>query len=429
MGKRLHRTSSAAVWAVWTAAHVLLVYFTVVRHWTVGDVHYYLQGVDGTSVGAMDEYPDAAVWPLRLLRLAVPDDKDVFTAAFVFSCLALSAVFTAVLLRRGAWHSALFWSLFVGLSGPVFVTRLDLVPGLLVGCAAGLLFTHPRVASAVLACATATKLWPGMLAAALVGGARNRGTWQRLVTFFVSLAVLVAVTVATSGVDRVLSPLGYQSDRGLQVESVAATPFVVLSAVFPGTWSISYAASKSFEITGPGVTVATGLTTVLTVLLVLAVLAAAVAHLLRDTWTPDSAVAFSAVLVLLLIVTNKVFSPQYLIWLAPLIAVALHRLPGRRTRFLAAGLLVLAALTTVVYPLCYDTLVYGDTAPFPAVVLLARNVGVVVLTVVAVRWWLATRPWSGPGRVPGDDAVPAVSPAAGATATGAAATDAPAVGA
>jgi hypothetical protein len=85
-------------------------------------------------------------------------------------------------------------------------------------------------------------------------------------------------------------------------------------------------------------------------------------------WTAASVTAF--------IVFDKVLSPQFLIWLLPLVPLV----RGRRG-LAASGLLALALLLTQIwFPIRYFDLVRFD--PFPSWVLLARDLVLVALLVV-----------------------------------------------
>ena len=86
-----------------------------------------------------------------------------------------------------------------------------------------------------------------------------------------------------------------------------------------------------------------------------------------------------------LIVFNKVGSPQYMLWLAPIVAVGLIVDP-QAWRKAAGWLAGVCFATTLVFPVLYMPLIDGD--PFSAGVLLARNVMVVGLFVwsVVVLW-------------------------------------------
>lgn len=391
----------------WLIAHLVPVVWILSAGTSTGDIRYYFRGLTGVEPGAMDEYPEVGTWPARLVerittlggQRADTGAEDAFVVGFITLSALLSALFTWYLWRSGKgtvpW-SAWFWILFAGMSGPIFLTRLDIFPGLLVAGFAALLLAGSRwshLATVLLAAATMMKLWPGVLGAALVGGIRRTATWVRVCWFFGSLAALCLGVVLVGGVDRLISPLTYQGDRGLQVESIAATPWVLASAFTRGDgdtpWSISYATSKSYEIAGPGVDVTLTVMTLLTAASIITAVLWAVVRLQRDDWTPMRAVAFSVAMIMLIIVTNKVFSPQYLAWVAPVVAVALLASRRRVVTVIAVEILVSAVLTTLVYPVFYDWLIFNPPYVVAAVALLLRNVAVVVLAGTCL-WWAFT---------------------------------------
>ncbi|HIW92841.1 MAG TPA: DUF2029 domain-containing protein [Candidatus Corynebacterium avicola] len=389
-------------------AHVIPVYWILHDGEALGDVRYYRWGLTGQMDGAMTEYPEVGTWPAKLAQAFTGSEvSDAAESRFIIGFIALniltSAAFAALLWwrgrARGAATAVWFWLLFIAVSGPIGVTRLDLFPGLLVAGAVWLLFTSARarnLAPVLLAAATMMKLWPGTLGAMLVGGWRRRSTWVRVAVFVASLAALCLLVVVTGSVDRLTSPLTYQGDRGLQIESIAATPVMLAAAVAgylnpsaQSSWEIGYAASKSYEITGPGVGTAVTVATVAQVVVIVAALAWAVTRLLRDDWTPTFALASILLLTVLVIATNKVFSPQYTVWVAPAAAVGLLVVTGDARRWIraVAGLvLVIAGLTAAVYPGAYEGLVTAAPDLDATVVLTLRSIAFIVLAVVCAGW-------------------------------------------
>jgi hypothetical protein len=93
--------------------------------------------------------------------------------------------------------------------------------------------------------------------------------------------------------------------------------------------------------------------------------------------TSESLVTYSVAALLAFIVTNKVFSPQYLIWLLPFA-------PLLRLRQ-ASALLAICALTIVLFPFDYDHLLGMEL--LPVLLLNLRNLLVVGLLV----WLLVDR--------------------------------------
>jgi hypothetical protein len=81
-------------------------------------------------------------------------------------------------------------------------------------------------------------------------------------------------------------------------------------------------------------------------------------------------------------VFNKVGSPQFMVWLAPAVAVGLAH-SWREWRVPATMLIAIAVATYFVYPLFYDALSHND--PVMALVLTIRNLLLVVLFGWSVR--------------------------------------------
>src|SRR5699024_4773086 len=95
------------------------------------------------------------------------------------------------------YYAGWLWVFFGTLTGQVFYMRLDIFPALAVAAAAARIVRWPNIAAALLAFATTMKLWPGVLAAGLVGRLTKGKTWLRLLSFFGALIALCAVTVFT----------------------------------------------------------------------------------------------------------------------------------------------------------------------------------------------------------------------------------------
>lgn len=397
----------AKFWVAWGLIHAAIA-VVALRGKTSEDVTYYYKGLHPWQYphrdiffkggpAALQEYPDAGTWPLRIVDILTPDDPAFFRVGFVIAMTLVSGLFTFLLVRLTERHPAptrpkhwpaLFWLLFTCAAYPVILTRLDLVPGVLVAVTALWCATRPRVSAFLLGLATMSKLWPGVLAASFVGHWNNRGTWARLFWFAASLVTLSLVTIVLSGPSRLTSPLSYQDVRGLQIESLAATPFILAAAIRPATWHIEYAASKSYEISGPGVEAGIAVANVLTILALAVAVGCAGWRLFKTGWSAGYVARLSALLIMLLIVGNKVLSPQYLIWLAPLVAVMLAVHFTRQTWRVSILLLATAFLTLLVYPATYTQLTEGPSM-LAALILVARNVLMLALA-VAVAWLFFT---------------------------------------
>jgi hypothetical protein len=388
----------------WLAGRALLVWLLVgPQAWVAGDVAYFagsLQAVaDGTSGpdAILVEYPLPAVAVVAVPWLVAGVSGVAYGTVLLVLAAATDLAFTVLLAvtgrARGAgWWPAVAWVVAVPALGATAFARFDLLPGVLVGVAVLAVGTRPRVAAVLLAVATSVKLWPVVLAPPLLAATARRTA----VGWYVGTGLgLAAATVLVAGPARLFTPLTYQAERGLQIESVAATPVMLAWWLRPDAWTIAYAPSKSFEVAGPGVAAVLAMTTLATVLYA-ALVVAGTAGLLtawrgRRVVDPPTMVWAGLVAVLGFVVTGKVLSPQYLLWVLPLAVAGLVVADSPLLRQWVGWLLVAAALTQVVFPAGYGALTtgVGPPAAVPVVALAARNLVLVGLLGVAVReaWW------------------------------------------
>lgn len=402
--------------ALWAAAKIpaALVAWRVAPY-VRGDVLYYhrsleAMGATGAS-GTLVEYPAPVVWLLQVPRLAGGGENG-YLVAFGALMLAIDAAFCLLLWRWGGRRggtAVLCWVAFTTLLGPVCWLRFDMVPAVCAGVAVLALWRgRPAAAGTAVAVGAAAKLWPVLLAPSIAVRRGDRG--RAAAGVLGTLAVLGLASLAWAGWDRLVSPLRWQSGRGLQIESVWATPAMIARLFDPSRQTVGQGAYHSIEITGPGTS---ALASASTVAMAAGVALIAVLHLLayrRPPRTAEDAAALAALLMTLvvgiMIVSNKAFSPQYILWLGgPLAALVALReppagggpVPAAVRRALAAGGLVLAGLTQVVFPLLYDPLWLPDQPlrPVATAALALRNAALVAFvagcTVALVRATRARR--------------------------------------
>ena len=204
---------------------------------------------------------------------------------------------------------------------------------------------------------TLVKVWPVLLLVGTERGRRSRVSWVAAGATVALGAVLFAATMPGA-----FGFLTAQRDRGIEFESLPALPFQLARHL---GWSGRVGVHEgSTEFLGPWVRPVGYLSEALSV--------AAMGWLLwwraradrSASWVlPDA--AFTAVL--LFVVTSRVLSPQYVVWLVGLAAVCLLR-PGTSQRPVALLVLLACPLTMAVFPFTGRALVHGSV---PAAVLLA----------------------------------------------------------
>lgn len=303
--------------------------------------------------------------------------------------LALAAIAGARLQRRSAYPAAWYWLLSVFLLAPVSMLRLEGVAAPL--AIAGLVWVsrRPVVAGALIALATWIKVWPAAIAAAVVAVCRSRW-WVALGGLGASALIMVAV-VAAGGASNLFSFLTIQGQRAPQLEAPVATPWVWATIwEMPGARIRQNYELATREVIGHGAMAAGEIVGWLMIVAFVAIALLLVRA--RMTWVRGAArmdmaegqlvVLGAFALTAALIVFNKVGSPQYMLWLAPIVTVGLLVDP-QRWRTPAIWMAVTSFLTTLVFPIFYMPLVRAD--PFAASLLLARNALLVVLFVWSVQ--------------------------------------------
>lgn len=361
------------------------------------DVHYYFTALNqhDPHARALLEYPLPVVWLLDLLRVPVAGNEQLYVVVFSVAMAALDAAFALWLWQAHSRLAAAHWIIFGFAMGPLLWFRYDVIAGVVVGAGLLTIATHPRLSGSLVALGAGIKLWPGVLLSVIAG--RSRSSIARMVTFVLTGLVLVALVLLDTGWARLVSPLGFQSERGLQIESIwASVPMWHHAFDGPASgWEVKYSQFNAYQVYGPSVG---GWLKASSASMVLALLFAAGVALL--TWrrhhTPADVRAMAGVaLVAWLLMANKTLSPQYVVWLGAAASAWLALAPRGRARWQAGALAVLtvllAAATQYVYPLHYGDLVGAPgTGGHTTVALVLRNLGVVAIALLT-SWWTISR--------------------------------------
>jgi hypothetical protein len=332
------------------------------------------------------EYPPAAlpVFAIPSIGRPVPDFdgyRRVFErlmlgcglAAIGFAAYALASLRAEPLRVGGALT-------FVALAplalGSVILSRFDLWPtALMAGGVAFAVAGRGRIGSGMLALGAAAKIFPALLIPpVLVYVWRRRGRREGLVCAGVVLAVLAACFVPFA----VLAPHGLwdslhrQGSRPLQIESLGSSLLLAGHQLF-GLGITMKSSSGSQNLAG---SLPHAVELVQTVVQPLAVVALWVAFA-RGPADRERLVRYVAATLVAFVAFGKVLSPQFMIWLVPLVPLV------RGRRGLAASALLGAALllTQSWFPFRYWDLVLHFAA-LPSWLVVSRNLVLVALLAV-----------------------------------------------
>jgi Glycosyltransferase family 87 len=328
------------------------------------------------------EYPPGALPAFILPSLAAEGDYRTVLEVLMLLCGLGAVVLVARTLdAAGADRGRLLAGCaLAGLAplvlGTVILTRFDLWPALLsAGALAALACGRERLGLGVLGLAVSAKIYPGvLLPIALLYVARRRGGREALVGLGIFAAVLAAVLVpfAILSWDGLLHAFTEQARRPLQIESLGSS--VLLAAADLGGYEPTIVSSfGSQNLSGQ---LPDTLASLQTATQIVAVVAVWILFAISSRRTPQL-LAASAAAVAAFAAFGKVLSPQFLIWLIPLVALVLGRLG-----IVACGLFALVlALTHAYFPKRYfDGLLTLDSGP--VWLLVARNVAFVALVVL-----------------------------------------------
>lgn len=287
------------------------------------------------------QYPPGAAFLFLIPRLGPLD----FKLSFVILMLAFDLIGFLLVMRladrerrdTGVW----IWLLGMPVLGATLLLRFDIVPTVI--AIAGLVVIHRRPTwfGALAGLGATIKVWPAFILF---------GEWDRK-RLLRSIAAAVAAAVAVFALAWIAfgDQSGFftnQNDRGLQIEAVAAAPWQLREVITGEPLPIAqrYGTSEIDGATGDAVS------TFLGIAAILALLAAAWWWWMRDRAIrngrkdlADEVLArdFVFTVVLLFLVTSRVLSPQFMVWMVGLAAVVLC---ARTTRLARPAWLVLVAM-------------------------------------------------------------------------------------
>lgn len=340
------------------------------------------------------EYP-----PVALVFFVIP---RLFTAnEIIYSYLFLFEIIIFVLI--GLWvvkklvekygkDKNQFMSLFIImliLSILLVYTRFDVFPMIITLLSLYCFFTKRyALAWILLGIGTMIKFYPALLVPIFLIPLLANRKWiesMKGILIFCATILLILLPFIILAPDNWMDFLSYHLDRGLQIESVAAsfilmgdmlglTSVIIPEGVIYGSWNIEGSwVDAILPLLMPIMIV---LVSVICLLCLVTFIKAYKNENLNNTIL-IAIPMFVTLILLTFILFGKVFSPQYMIWLTPFFLV-LYMLPlceKMRKKYLFMALLSLVLTTTL---FCfYDNFI--ELATLPILILFARNILLLVM--------------------------------------------------
>ena len=355
------RHSVALVVVFWVLVRALQVRFL---GWGTGSdpelyLRYAQQWLGGRAYAAFQpEYPPGAfpVFLLPLLAGGAANYPRMFaTEMACFDLATCVLVLKCAEWRASSWptpvRASMLYTLMTAALYPILYSRFDLVPALLVLAAiCGLHRRRFSTSALLLGAGGAVKLWPLALVPIWLGWAALHGGKKRFVgvgVWIAAGALLATLPVLPLARLEALSFLRFHAARGIQIESTWATLALVL-----GQFGLANMRPEfnfgAFHVAGRVPSVFAAISAPLSLVLALVPQALAIARGFRSErggGPSERAFGYAALGGIIgFMIASKVLSPQYMVWIAPMLALAAEG-PADVVFVLATGV-----LTTAVYP-------------------------------------------------------------------------------
>ena len=208
------------------------------------------------------QYPPGTGAVLSLPRLLPGSYTTAFLCVQLICDLIIAIVLARMAIRHGSWLGCWCWLAGIPLLGVDALGHFDIAVTLL-AVVALYLAASPWSLGAFGGLGAVVKVWPLVVLVGVRPGQASRAVTAAVAT---AGAVLTGYLIFTHGS---LSFLANQHSRGIEMESIAAQPFLILRrlGMWHGVIRYQYGA---WEIVGPGVGVAATLMLSFTVLALLA---------------------------------------------------------------------------------------------------------------------------------------------------------------
>ncbi|MBP6043339.1 MAG: DUF2029 domain-containing protein [Rhodoluna sp.] len=313
-------------------------------------------------------YPYPAMIPMWASILINPND---FQAGWLTLITAVDLLLIAMIANFGKsdentaarFGAAWFWLFFLVALGPVSISRVDAFS--VAVAMFGVLALANRKLNASTAWFTigvSMKIWPAAILVVAMAASKYRA--RILLAAAATGGIVIAIGLLLGGNLSLFSFLTNQADRGIQIESVIAAPFIWSGIVGLSNNEIYYDnLMMTFQVAGDAVSLVAGLMSI--------AMAVAIAITAFLAWRAAKAGAgFREILpiavltaTLDLIVFNKVGSPQFVTWLAVAIILGIFY-QAHEWRLPMFAVVAIALLTNLVYPVFYDEVLKGNPAAF-----------------------------------------------------------------
>jgi len=272
------------------------------------------------------------------------------TVGFVFLAVVADLAIFLLLVRTGREQEnstpAFIWMLAPLIMGPILLGRFDVFVTL-AAVFALLSVGQARKFGIAIAVGVLLKVWPVLLLLAI-----PKGSALKVITWFAATFTAGSLLLSLWWSDS-FSFIGGQRSRGLQIESVGALPYQLWNAG-PGNVSSAFQFG-AIEVVAAG----TSIVSLLITLIGLGLLGTLFFWRVSGRLSSANPADIALLAVLISIVTSRVLSPQYMVWVFGLLAVSAFT-PQQNFKKILTLIFISAGIGQVIYPWWYISFQQGS---------------------------------------------------------------------
>lgn len=387
---------------------LMAVFSALVLIWTArsnmwSDLDHYYDNAGDVLSGLMPyseakfEYP-----PLSLLFMLIPRILTWDLNSFHYGCVILTYVFLIIgsyfLLRIAdehigcRWQTHLILMLLILFGSYFIITRNDVYPTVLAIIAFWLYLRNRYVfAFIVMALAAMTKMYPAVFLLAMLMPLLMRREWKTGIVCLiaaVATCLIIELPFLLADPSTAFAYLTYHSDRGIQIESVAAGFFMLYNIFVPGDLVVVFNyGSDNISGVGPD-TLAPFMNPILFAVLVVFVLAVFIrafrSERAKKNMGPLVCIV-SVTMLMLFVAFSKVYSAQYIIWIVMLLPLTQMSCFRRFDRTMVLAMLIPFGVFSVLSYLGYNSFGLPNLDPIAICLTFLKNIFHISLTLALLR--------------------------------------------